>query len=219
MTLLDFARGPAIQVAMVVFVFGVSWRLFWLFMLPRAQDKSVPRYGATGVLSGAFKGFVRHMWPAKEYASRTMFGVITSYTFHLGLAVIVFGFAQHILFIRSITGVSWPGLPTAFISAVSVMTLAALVVALIRRLTNPVLKLISTSADYWAWFVTILPVLTGLAAVSHLWLPYETLLAVHILSVALLLISFPFGKLMHAFLVFVTRTHTELFYSRRGAHV
>lgn len=219
MTLLDFARGPAIQVAMIVFVLGVSWRLFWLFLLPRAKDKSVPRVAGPGLFSAAVKGFVRHMWPSKEYASRTLFGVITSYTFHFGLALIVFGFAQHILFIRSITGLSWPGLPTAVISAISVVTLAALAVALIRRLTSPVLKVISTASDYWAWFVTTLPVLTGLAAVSHLWIRYEDLLAVHILSVCLLLISFPFGKLMHAFLVFVTRTQTELFYSRRGAHV
>lgn len=219
MTLLDFARGPAIQVAMVIFVFGVAWRLFWLLLLPRAVDKSKARVGLSGTLSGTVGGFIRHMWPAKEYAARTRFGVITSYTFHLGLAVIVLGFAQHILFIDSLIGIKWPGLPTALISVVSVITLAALAVALIRRLTSPVLKVISTFSDYWAWFVTILPVATGLAAVSHLWLRYEDLLAIHILSVSLLLISFPFGKLMHAFLVFVTRSQTGLFYSRRGAHI
>ena len=54
-------------------------------------------------------------------------------------------------------------------------------------------------------------------AVSHLWAPYETLLAIHILSVALFLIWFPFGKLMHAFLVFLTRSETGVFYSRRGS--
>jgi nitrate reductase gamma subunit len=79
-----------------------------------------------------------------------------------------------------------------------------------------VLRLISTANDYFSWFVTALPVVSGLMAVSHLWAPYETLLAVHLLSVALLLIWFPFGKLMHAFLVFVTRSETAIHYSRRG---
>lgn len=219
MTLLEFARGPALQVAMIVFVFGVIWRLTWLFFLPHAKDRSKAKITGGALFSGTVGSFVRHMWPAKEYASRTLVSTVTSYTFHIGLALIVFGFAQHIQFIRSITGLHWGGMPTAVISAVSVITLAALLFALLRRLTNPVLKVISTFTDYWAWFVTTLPVVTGLAAVSHLWIRYEDLLAIHILSVCLLLISFPFGKLMHAFLVFVTRTQTGMFYSRRGAHV
>ncbi|WP_338466738.1 hypothetical protein RXV95_14485 [Novosphingobium sp. ZN18A2] len=219
MNLLEFARGPAIEAAMIVFVFGVIWRLAWLLFLPRTKDRSKARLTGGALVSGTVGGFVRHMWPAREYASRTLVNTIASYTFHIGLAVIVFGFGQHIQFIRSITGLHWGGLPTAVISAVSVVTLAALVFMLVRRLTSPVLKVISTFTDYWAWFVTTLPVITGLAAVSHLWIRYEDLLAIHILSVCLFLVSFPFGKLMHAFLVFVTRTQTGIFYSRRGAHV
>ena len=58
---------------------------------------------------------------------------------------------------------------------------------------------------------------TGVAAASHLGARYETLLAIHILSVALLLIWLPFGKLMHFFLVFVTRSQTGAHLSHRGA--
>ena len=60
------------------------------------------------------------------------------------------------------------------------------------------LRLISTGNDYFTWLITTLPVLTGLLAVSHLGARYETLLAIHLLSIAALLIWFPFGKLMHA---------------------
>ncbi|OIQ63640.1 hypothetical protein GALL_548200 [mine drainage metagenome] len=48
---------------------------------------------------------------------------------------------------------------------------------------------------------------------------YETLLAVHILSVAVLLIWFPFGKLMHAALVFVSRGSTGALFERKGASI
>jgi nitrate reductase gamma subunit len=58
-----------------------------------------------------------------------------------------------------------------------------------------------------------------LIAVGHFWEPYELLLALHMLSVAALLIWFPFGKLMHAFLVFLTRSETGIFYSRRGVEI
>ena len=62
-----------------------------------------------------------------------------------------------------------------------------------------------------------LPLVTGVVAASHLGARYETLLAIHILSVALLLIWLPFGKLMHFFLVFVTRSQTGAQLSHRGA--
>jgi nitrate reductase gamma subunit len=219
MTLLDFARGPALEVAFPVFVLGVSWRLLSLLLLPWARDRSLERAEAPPAFVGATKGFVRHLWPPAPFVRTFLFSTLNGYVFHVGLAVVVFGFAQHILFLRSLFGVSWPSLPTGVISIISVITLASLIVALTRRMTSPVLQLISTFDDYFTWFVTFLPVVTGLVAVSHLWAPYETLLAVHILSVALLLIWFPFGKLMHSFLVFLTRSETGILYSRRGVEI
>jgi nitrate reductase gamma subunit len=219
MTLLDFARGPALEIAFAVFVFGVLWRFLSLLLLPWAREKSVARAGAPSRVAAATGSFVRHMWPARPYVRSSLFAVLNGYVFHVGLAIIVFGLAQHILFLRGLFGVSWPSLPTGVVSVVAVITLASLVTALARRLASPVLRLISTANDYFSWLATVLPVATGLLAVGHLWLPYETLLAIHLLSVALFLIWFPFGKLMHAFLVFLTRSETGVFYSRRGVEI
>ena len=219
MSLLDFARGPAIEVAMAVFCFGVMWRLISLMGLPWAKDRSVKRAGTPSDFSAAVSGFIRHMWVPKGLGLTSRFAIINGYVFHIGLAIIVFGFAQHILFLRSLLGVSWPGLPTSVISIAAVITLGSLIAALVRRVTSPVMKLISTMNDYFTWLITTLPVLTGLRAVSHLGARYETLLAIHILTVAALLIWFPFGKLMHAFLVFLTRAETGISYSRRGVKI
>lgn len=219
MSLLDFARGPAIEIALSIFVAGVLWRLLSLLLLPWANDRSEPRSDAPNAVIGAAGAFVRHLWPPKTYPRSSLFSTLNSYVFHVGLAIVVFGLAQHILFLRGLFGVAWPNLPTGVISVVSVITLASLLAALGRRMTSPVLKLISTFNDYFSWLITFLPVLTGVIAVSHLWAPYETLLAIHILSVCLFLIWFPFGKLMHAFLVFLTRSETGIFYSRRGVEI
>ncbi len=219
MTLLDFARGPALEFALAVFVAGVLWRLASLLLLPWARDKSVARADAPSALVEGARGFVRHLWPPKDYIRTTLFNTVNGYVFHIGLAVIVFGLAQHIVFLQGLFGVTWPNIPSGVISVVAVITLASLIAALVRRLTSPVLRLISTFNDYFSWLVTFLPVITGLWAVSHLWLAYETLLAIHILSVALLLIWFPFGKLMHAFLVFITRSETGILYGRRGVKI
>ena len=216
MTLLDFARGPALAASFAIFTFGVGWRLLFLVLLPWSRDRSPARASAPSALVGVLRGFARHLWPRNTFAGSARFTTVNGYVMHLGLAIAFFAFAPHILFLRSVFGVHWPNLPSGLISVASVVTLVSLVLALGHRLGSPVLRLISTVNDYFSWFVTALPVVTGLIAVSHLWAPYETLLAVHLLSVALLLIWFPFGKLMHAFLVFVTRSETALHYSRRG---
>jgi nitrate reductase gamma subunit len=219
MTLFDFARGPGLQIAMTVFVFGVIWRLTALLLLPWAKDRTVARPDAPMALVGGIKGFVRHLWLRQPYVRTHLFQTLNGYVFHIGLAIVVFGFAQHILFIRGLTGASWPSLPGGVIALIAVVTLASLIVALTRRLTSPVLRLISTANDYFSWLVTFLPVLSGIVAVNHLFLPYEMLAGLHVLSIDLLLIWFPFGKLMHAFFVFLTRTETAIFYGRRGVEI
>jgi len=162
---------------------------------------------------------LRRLWPRKEFVQRTLFPTINSYVFHLGLAIVVFGLAPHILFIRGLLGLAWPALPSNLVFGVGVITMASLFAALARRLIHPVLRLLSRTGDYLSWLVTALPVITGLLATSHLGARYETLLALHILSIAALLLWFPFGKLMHAILFMFSRGATGMRFSHRGVSV
>jgi len=125
--------------------------------------------------------------------------------FHIGFVVVFLGLGAHITFIKGLTGLSSPNLPTNLIVVVGVITLASLVAALVRRLINPVQRLISTFDDYSTWLVTVLPLVTGLAAAAHFGEHYENTLAVHILSVELFLIWLPFSKLMHMVLFVFSR--------------
>ena len=166
----------------------------------------------------ALRELARRMWPQAAYRHRTLFMLINGYVFHIGLAIIVFLLLPHILFIKDLVGLSWSfHLPNNVILAVSIVTLISLIAALVMRMSNPAQRIISTFDDYFSWLVTFLPVLTGVMATMHLGARYETLLGLHILSVALLLVYLPFGKLMHWFLVFVTRSQTGAHLSHRGA--
>jgi exosortase/archaeosortase len=219
MDLLDFARGPALQFALYVFAFGVAFRLAALLLLPRAKDLSKARPDAPGFVVASGREILRRMWPQPAFAEATRFSVVNGYIFHVGLALIVFGGTPHILFLRDLFGISWPGLPTNIINGISVITFFSLIAALIARLKSPVLRLISSANDYITWAITFLPVATGLLAVSHLGGRYETLLAIHILSIALFLVWFPFGKLMHPFLIFISRSTTGVHLAHRGAQL
>jgi nitrate reductase gamma subunit len=219
MDLLDLARGPVLTGAMVVFALGTLWRLVGVLLLPRLRDLSSAREGAPPKLAGALRAVARRMWPRPEFVQSTRFMTINSYVFHLGLAIVVFGLAPHILFIRNLTGLHWPSLPSNLVYGVGVITLASLVAVLARRLTHPVMRLLSHAGDYISWLMTALPVATGLLATAHLGARYETLLAVHILSIAAFLVWFPFGKLMHAFLFAFSRGATGIRFSHRGVNV
>jgi nitrate reductase gamma subunit len=216
MDLLDFARGPAINVAMVVLVFGTLWRLLAILFLGKPADRTVPRLGTPGPVGAALREIFRRMVPHPTFAFAERFSFFNGWVFHIGLAIVVFGFRPHVLFIKNLTGLSWPTLPSGVVYVVGAITLVSLVAALVRRLTNPVQRFISGVGDYFAWFVTVLPVITGLVAVGHVGARYETLLAIHILSVAVLFVWLPFGKLFHAFLVFLARGETGAFLARRG---
>jgi len=219
MTLLEFARGPAMQIAITVFVFGVCYRLFSLFLMWRTRDSSAGSSRQRPAVMAATREVIRRLWPQAAYKYRTMFALVNGYVFHIGLAIVVFALMPHILFIKSLLGVSWPALPSNVIFAVAVITVASMVASLAMRFANPAQRIISTFDDYFSWLVTFLPVITGLIATSHLGARYETLLAIHLLSVALLLIWLPFGKLMHFVWVFVTRSQTGVQLSHRGAQL
>lgn len=217
MELLEFARGEGLRIAVLIFAAGLIWRLVHLFMTMPKSDLSEARQGGerAGGIRTIFSRFVHH----DPFRERTRNGTVIAYTFHIGLAIVFFGGAPHILFIESFSGLSWTPLPTIVIHVAAAITLAALIAAIVRRLKHPVLKMLSNFDDYFSWLITTLPVITGLMAVAHIGPRYETMLAIHILTFEAFLIWFPFGKLMHSVIVFGSRYTTGVTFTRRGARV
>jgi nitrate reductase gamma subunit len=144
---------------------------------------------------------------------------VGGYVFHIGLAIVVILFAPHIKLIQSLIGLSWPSLPSQFIDATAVVTLAALLLMLVDRINNPAKRFLSTFGDYASWTLTFLPVLTGLLATKHLLFSYTWMLALHILSVELLLIFIPFTKLIHVFTLWGSRWYNGDVNAKKGVAV
>ena len=46
MELLNWARGPGLNIAVAIFLLGTIWRLFEIYSLGRKKDLSAPRQGA-----------------------------------------------------------------------------------------------------------------------------------------------------------------------------
>ena len=215
MDLLEFARGPALQWAAYILVAGTIWRIVGIALLKEKPEYSDPR--KRGGIGGALKVIWTRAFTAEPFSKATLYPKMMAYVMHIGLFAVIFLFTPHIVFFEGWTGFDWPGLPNSAIFFLGVATVVSAIALLVRRLTNPVLKLISNFDDYFSWFVSTLPVVTGLLIPVRVGLRYEDLLAIHILSVALLLIWLPFGKLGHTFLVFITRGTTGMVFERRGA--
>lgn len=224
MTLLEFARGPGLAIALTVFAAGTIWRLAGILRLPRLPDLSPAREGAPSALSAAWHANLRAMWPRPAFSPATHLVTLNGYAFHAGLALIFFGYAPHIAFVRRLTGVSWPALPDAVMYVAAAVTIVSLVFAGAMRLVDPVRRTISTADDWITWAITFLPILTGMALsiepsakiLARDRVLYEGPLAVHLLSLELLLVWFPMGKLMHAVLFAFSRGATGIRFSHRG---
>jgi nitrate reductase gamma subunit len=226
MDLLAFAKGPGMHWAVAIFVVGVLWRLVGIFSLRGRKDLSEPRNPKS------WKGLrliVLRAWPHQAFLKGAAFSHVMGYTFHIGLFVALFLYLPHLLFFedvargviglnfKQIAGFAWPYLPGGAVYFFAAISVAALIALLAHRIASPVKRLISNFDDYFSWFVTTVPFVTGMLAYSHIGAPYQNLLAAHILSVELLLVWFPFGKLMHAFTVFASRGTQGMQFERKGA--
>jgi len=216
MQLLTWARGTGLDLAISIFVLGVLLRLFEIYSLGRKKDLSEPRTvsGASGMNT-----VFRRSLPPPGMLKNSPITYIGGYIFHIGLAIIVFLFAPHIKLFQDLVGISWPGLPSQLVDFATVLTIVAMLIVLADRIMKPVKRYLSTFQDWFTWALTFLPVLTGWMAVHHLLLPYTTMLALHILTVELLLVCLPFTKLFHAFTVFGSRWFSGAVNGHKGVAV
>jgi nitrate reductase gamma subunit len=217
MDLLTFARGPALQFALVVFFIGVVWRIGGIALLRSGKMLSEPRTPLARALLGGAITMGSRSWPHPEFIGRTGAGEALGYSYHIGLFIVVLAFGPHIQTWAGFLGFDWPALPSGVITIISVITFALLLAVLFRRLTHRVLRLLSNFDDYFSWFITTLVIVTGLMATAHFGARYETLLGLHILSFDVLLVWFPFGKLMHAFYIMPSRAINGYLLARKGA--
>jgi len=217
MTLLEFVRGPLMVLALLVFFGGSALRLYGIFRLKPKPDHSTPRKptGFRDVLAG----ILARVLPRKDFRKRIMFSEANAWLFHVGLLLIIVTYAPHIAFFARYTGLSWPALPDAVTYFCGALSIVTLVLALMMRLANPVTRLISSLDDYFSWFITLFAVVTGMMAFDAHAARTESLFVIHLLAVEALLVWLPFGKLAHAFLVFVSRGITGAAFARKGAQL
>lgn len=206
-----FIEGPLWYFALAVFLIGVAWRMFAIFRTGSKPDLSVPR---RSVAVSAVMTSLRRFVPRHEMSPRIRLHVVAGYMFHLGLFALLLFAAPHVLFLQEqLLGFGWTPMPHwAFILA-SQIAFAGLFILWLHRLLNPVTRLISDADDHVAAVLTFVVMLTGCLALME---AFTGLRVLHLFTVELLMIYFPFSRLMHAFTFIPSRAYTGALFGRRG---
>lgn len=210
---LNWVRGPGFQIAVIIFIAGIIIRFAEILLLGRKANLAEAKGSE---MSGGLRTIMSRFVPDKDTFKRSSFTIVAGYLFHIGLFVTIFLFAPHILMFKDVIGFGWPSLPTAIVDALTVVSIIALLALLVNRMRDNVLKFLSTKEDYLVWMLTILPLITGYIAFHRIGMTAPTLLAIHILSVELLLVVFPFTKLMHTFTFVLSRWYNGAISGYRG---
>jgi nitrate reductase gamma subunit len=143
-----------------------------------------------------------------------------------------------VLFLQNYDGLFQIGLPVLFIT--NVMILAALTFLFLRRITDPKLKYISLSSDYFPLFLIISIAVTGIlmryfakvdiVSIKELAVGLFSfnpvipqgigiMFYIHLFLVSILLAYFPFSKLLHMPGVFLSPTRNLANNSRMKRHI
>ena len=208
-----FIDGPLWYFALTAFVIGVIWRIVAIIKTGVRTDLSLARGSAgQGALRAIFSRFV----PERTVTSRSKLQLVAGYMFHLGLFALLIFAKPHIDFISErITGFSWPAMThTAFIISAE-FAFAGLILLWLHRVLNPVTRMLSDLDDHVGSILVFVVMLTGCLALAQ---SYEPLRLLHLFLAEVLLIYFPFSKLMHAFTFVLSRGYTGATMGRKGVN-
>jgi nitrate reductase gamma subunit len=200
----EFVTGPLVWISFIIFFIGMIVKTVSLIRLAKEKDKVVFDHLDAG---WSIRSIVFWLIP---FGSRSMREkpVLTafSFTFHICLlATPIFLLAHNTLWDER-WGFSWWSLSETAADTMTVIFLVAAIGLVIRRVTQPEVRIITTAYDFLLMLIAAAPFITGFLA-YHQWGPYKAMLIIHILCGEIMLIAIPLTKLSHMILFFLTRAH------------
>ncbi len=215
-----FVRGPMFYAALVFFVLGMAYRLVSVIALGWSKDHVPAKKSKVGGSILAFlKGLIVLPFIPRfsETGTRNIVTYIAGGLFHLGLIVVVFLGAAHMLVWKSLLGFGWPTLPLPIVDWMAAVAIVAMIVLGVNRLVNPVLRLLSKPADFINLLMVFLPFITGFFLTHRLFARYEIGFTIHVLTINLLLIWIPLSRISHFVFYFISKARHGAKFAQRGA--
>lgn len=213
-----FLTGPGFWFSLTVFFLGCLIRLVLYFkgldwQLDRVAYRAFPVQGFKGALRSIYKWlmpFGTRGWRRQPVMTVLFFG------FHAGAVLVPLFLLAHQTFLRDKTGFYLFALPPPVADFLTWVVVVSAVMIILRRLTLPEVRILTTWSDYLIVLVSVIPFITGLIARYELG-SYSFWLTAHILCGELFLILVPFTRLSHIVLFFASRAQLGMdFGIKRG---
>lgn len=214
----NFLIGPMLFLTIAIFIAGVFWRVKQYLSLTERSE--LPTADLPRVVISQVDGRERNEYLRIDSATdiltkwrlrlkRTMLGrkpifSLITIAFHVLLIVLPLVTVGHNILMDEYLGFNLPTLSEGLVDNLTLLFLGLAGFFVVRRLTVPTVRSITTWRDWLALLVAVAPFATGWMT-YHQVFPYTTMLYIHIICGELMLIAIPFTKLVHMPFFFFAR--------------
>jgi nitrate reductase gamma subunit len=203
----DFVGTKLVSIAVIVFVLGLIYQGIQFFKLTGKKEWILPplplETKPKKKTAGQFIGNCLTSLNGTLWKTDPLMTIVTS-VFHVCLFLTPILLLGHNILLDQAWGVSLWSLPETVTDALTLVVLVCVGFFLARRLFLSRVRAITTAYDYLVLLIAVAPFLTGYFA-YHQWFHYDTVIILHILTGAIMLITIPFTKLGHMLFFFLYR--------------
>ena len=200
----QFVSGPLVWISALLFFGGCLFRLIQLLQMVSRKEPFIYTYMS---LKYSLRSILHWIVPfgTANWRLHPVLTVVT-FAFHICLlAAPVFLLAHGILF-QEAWNLPWPTLPDGAGDVMTVIVIAGAVFFLVRRITQPEVRFVTSTSDYVLLAIVAAPFVTGFIAYHQLF-AYPWMMILHILAGEVMLVAIPFTRLVHMLLAPLTRAY------------
>lgn len=200
----NFVSGPLAWLAFILFFGGCLYRLVRLFMLVKEKEPFIFTYMSWKYsLRSIFHWIIP--FGTVNWRRHPVLTVVT-FLFHIGLVIVPIFLLAHVILLDEALSLSWWTLPDAWADVLTVVVIIGCVFFLVRRLTQPEVKFVTSASDFVILTIVAAPFLTGFIA-YHQWIDYPVMMVLHVVAGEVLLVAIPFTRLSHMLFSPFTRAY------------
>ena len=138
------------------------------------------------------------------------------FVFHIGLLFTPIFLQAHNIILKQRWGVSLWTISESSADVLTIVVMIAAVFLVLRRLSLPEVRILTTTYDFIILAIAVAPFITGFIA-HYTTSDYKFWLIIHIICGEIMLIAIPFTKLSHFVLFFMSRAQLGMDYGiKRG---
>ncbi|MGA6925316.1 MAG: nitrate reductase [Desulfosarcina sp.] len=202
--LYNFVSGPLAWAAFILFFGGSIYRLASMLKLVAEKERFIFTYMSWRYsLRSIFHWIVP--FATVNWRRHPVLTVVT-FAFHICLAATPILLLAHVVLWNEAFGLSWWTLPDALADIMTVIVILGAVYFLVRRVTQPEVKFVTSTSDFVILAIVAAPFVTGFIA-YHQWFSYPLVMCLHVLAGDIMLAAIPFTRLSHMLFSPLTRAY------------